>query len=98
MSWRLAARPQYCRRYGDTARYPQPVDGAPTALVSARQWPADPGREQVAEADHAADRVVIHYREVAEPVHEHDLGRIFDGRVRADRLRVGGHPLRDLGC
>src|SRR5215471_15661804 len=63
---------------------------------SARQRAADSGREEVAEADHAADRVVLHDGEVAEAVKQHDLGRFFDGGVGAGRLRVGGHPVRDL--
>src|SRR5215470_560507 len=99
MSWTAVSRSQYFRKYGDTAALATACErcGA-QCLASARRRPTDPGREQVAEADHAADGVVVYHREVAEAVHEHDLGRFFGGRVGTGRLRVGSHPLRDLGC
>ncbi len=45
--------------------------------------PADPGGEQVTEADHAVDPPPLHDRQVAEAVQEHDLGRVLHRRVRA---------------
>lgn len=61
-----------------------------------RRWPADPGGEQVAEADHAADRASLHDREVPEAVQEHHLGRVLDRGVRFGGLGILGHPRRDL--
>jgi len=57
-------------------------------------WAADPGGEQVSEADHAVDAPPFHDRQVAEAVQEHDLGRVLDRRVPSRGLRIPGHPGR----
>ncbi len=57
---------------------------------------ADPGREQVAEANDAAYLPSFQDGEMAEAVQEHYLGRVLDRRVRPGGLRVLGHPRRDL--
>ncbi len=44
--------------------------------------PADPGGEQVTEADHAAHGASFHDREMPEAVQEHHLGRVLDGGIR----------------
>ncbi len=58
---------------------------------------ADPCRKQVAQAHHTTDGTALHNREVAEPILEHDLGRLFDRGIGARRLRVRGHPVRHPG-
>ncbi len=45
--------------------------------------PADPGGEQVTEADHAVDLPTLHDGQMAEAVQEHDLSRVLDRRVPA---------------
>jgi SAM-dependent methyltransferase len=57
---------------------------------------ADPGREQVTEADDAAYVASFQDGEMAETVQEHYLGRVLDRRIRPGGLRVLGHPRRDL--
>ena len=44
---------------------------------------ADPGGEQVTEADHTVHAPPLHDGQVTEAVQEHDLGRVLDRRVRA---------------
>ena len=77
---------------------PSSARAGPVWRSSARQRAADPGCEKVAQAHHATDRAAVNDREVTEPVQKHDLGRVFRGHVRAGRLRVGSHPLRNPRC
>ena len=66
-------------------------------LPSASHWAAYPDREEIAEANHAADCAPFQDGEVTESVEKHNLGRVFNGSVRAGRLRVRSHPLRNRG-
>ncbi|HEX6450471.1 MAG TPA: ATP-binding cassette domain-containing protein [Trebonia sp.] len=53
---------------------------------------ADPGREQVPQADDAQHMSSLHHRQVAEPVAEHDLRGFVRGGGGRRRLRVLRHP------
>ena len=62
----------------------RPARTAPASAGDAalRRRPADPGGEQVTQADHTAYRASLHDREMPEAVQEHHLGRVFDRGVR----------------
>src|SRR5436305_3377772 len=53
-----------------------------------------------AQADDPEWAAVLHHRQMAEVVVEHDPRGILDRRVRLDRHRIDRHPLSDagLGC
>src|SRR5271169_6517807 len=65
--------------------------GRRTALL---RRAADPGGEQITEADDTVYLATLHDGQMAEAVQQHDLGRVLDRCLRARRLRVLGHPRR----
>jgi hypothetical protein len=70
-------------RHGWNLRYWRRWSTTLTRCAALLGWPADPGGEQVPEADHPVDAPPLHDGQVTEAVQEHDLGRVLDRRVRA---------------
>ena len=57
--------------------------------------PADPGGQDVTDADHPGEAPALQDGEVPEPVRQHQVGRLLDCGVGSGRNRVPRHPPRN---